>query len=507
MPLYACRQYHLDTSYHRAAMAPHSLDWANQPDVFKAYPAGEYLDLNDIAIDLPETSLWEAAAGTTSVREPADIKRADLARLLFLAYRLTAQRRHAGGTFYYRSVASAGALYPTELYVLITRSEDIDVGLYHYAIGSSRLIRLRHGDLSPHLAALAPHWRHHLPVAAFFISGIFFRSAWKYRQRAYRYVLLDGGHLLANLILAQKALGFPVRTTCDFDDGRVNTLMGIDDRREVCLVCAAVPGGTAKKKEEVNRDDPQPLPDDIRDRSRVSATEASFAEIGKIHAAGCTSGPEQGAAPGVMTDMLGIASAKWREFEKSKTCGDERGLPAAILKRRSRRNYVRQPLSRNRFIRLLDLVWLTLKHDPPVARPVDTTVSVGFLAGGIDGLDAGFYLLDAEQRRYGLVKGGALVEKMAAVCLDQQWLAQAAVHFLFMTNLECLDSWFGPRGYRHALLSAGRLGQIVYLGATALGLGACGIGALYDDEARTLLGLNAESALLYLVAAGPIKRP
>jgi hypothetical protein len=37
-------------------------------------------------------------------------------------------------------------------------------------------------------------------------------------------------------------------------------------------------------------------------------------------------------------------------------------------------------------------------------------------------------------------------------------------------------------------------------------MGACGIGAFYDDEARAILGLDHESALLYLVAAGPVKR-
>jgi hypothetical protein len=31
-----------------------------------------------------------------------------------------------------------------------------------------------------------------------------------------------------------------------------------------------------------------------------------------------------------------------------------------------------------------------------------------------------------------------------------------------------------------------------------------GIGALYDGEAKNLLGLNNESVLLYLVAIGPV---
>jgi len=95
---------------------------------------------------------------------------------------------------------------------------------------------------------------------------------------------------------------------------------------------------------------------------------------------------------------------------------------------------------------------------------------------------------------------------MTPACLDQNWLANAAVHFVFMANLQRLDRLYGGRGYRYAMLNAGRLGQLIYLGATALGLGCCGIGALYDHEAQKILGLNVDSALLYLVAAGPVKR-
>lgn len=55
------------------------------------------------------------------------------------------------------------------------------------------------------------------------------------------------------------------------------------------------------------------------------------------------------------------------------------------------------------------------------------------------------------------------------------------------------------------MITSGKLGQMIYLGATALGIGCCGIGALYDDEAKALLGLNKESRLLYLVASGPVR--
>jgi len=55
------------------------------------------------------------------------------------------------------------------------------------------------------------------------------------------------------------------------------------------------------------------------------------------------------------------------------------------------------------------------------------------------------------------------------------------------------------------MMTAGRMGERLYLGAAAMGLGCCGIGALYDEEAAALLGLQGASRLLYLVAVGEVK--
>jgi nitroreductase len=96
---------------------------------------------------------------------------------------------------------------------------------------------------------------------------------------------------------------------------------------------------------------------------------------------------------------------------------------------------------------------------------------------------------------------------MATICLDQEWLAQANLHFFFAANLDLLEESWGPRGYRYAMLAAGRLGHRIYLSATSFGLGCCGIGAFYDSEAAVLLELSEASAMLYLVAVGPVKKP
>ena len=94
---------------------------------------------------------------------------------------------------------------------------------------------------------------------------------------------------------------------------------------------------------------------------------------------------------------------------------------------------------------------------------------------------------------------------MADICLGQQWLANAALQFIFTADLEELDRCHGGRGYRYAMINAGRIGQLIYLAATDAGIGCCGIGAFFDPEATELLALNKGTAMLYLVAAGPVK--
>jgi nitroreductase len=54
-------------------------------------------------------------------------------------------------------------------------------------------------------------------------------------------------------------------------------------------------------------------------------------------------------------------------------------------------------------------------------------------------------------------------------------------------------------------MTAGRLGERIYIAATAMGLGCCGIGAFYDSEAVELLDLPSPTRLLYLVAVGAVK--
>jgi SagB-type dehydrogenase family enzyme len=144
-----------------------------------------------------------------------------LSLVLRLTYSLTAKTRHAGGDFYYRSVASAGALYPTEIYVATQGVTNLPDGIYHFSIARHGLSLMRKGKLSLLIKKATEILDTTVPVLTFFFTAIFFRSAWKYRERSYRYHLLDTGHVVENLVLALNARGLPNALSMDFDDGQV----------------------------------------------------------------------------------------------------------------------------------------------------------------------------------------------------------------------------------------------------------------------------------------------
>jgi SagB-type dehydrogenase family enzyme len=62
---------------------------------------------------------------------------------------------------------------------------------------------------------------------------------------------------------------------------------------------------------------------------------------------------------------------------------------------------------------------------------------------------------------------------------------------------------YKDRAYRYVLLDAGHLGQSLNLAATALGLGACVMGAFLDDQVNRLVQVDGEDeAALFLVSVG-----
>jgi SagB-type dehydrogenase family enzyme len=492
----SCLDYHEETVYDRHHMGGHHLDWANQPKVYKIYEGIEPVPL-DREVELPRHNLHslllDKTPGPTAPR--ADV--AALSKLFLLTCRFTARARSQAGDFYFRSAASAGALYPTEIYTATRGVAGLIDGLYHFAIQAHALVPLRTGDFGPYILQAAGRDEKTQPIATLFLTAIFFRSAWKYRSRSYRYHLLDTGHVEENLILALKALGLSYQVSYDFDDDRVNDLLGLDEKREVALALVFLLGEDVgpwhRKQEILELSEPVPKTDPVSAREVDYPVVREFHDAGKKRIAGRVGYVE-------MNGELGVGPREWRAVESPSAMDWTADYPDCVFMRRSKRNFVKRLIQKDPMAEFLKGV-STL-----VPNLYEESVSVGFLTGQVEGMEQGFYLLDRAKAATGMIAAGPYIEPMASICLDQAWLANAGVHFLFLANLHVLDGLWGPRGYRYAMMTAGRLGERLYIEATATGLGCCGIGALYDGEARELLGLNESSRLLYLVAVGVLKK-
>ncbi len=75
-------------------------------------------------------------------------------------------------------------------------------------------------------------------------------------------------------------------------------------------------------------------------------------------------------------------------------------------------------------------------------------------------------------------------------------------------DFENAASIYGDRGYRYVHFEAGALGQRMYLAAEALGLGATGMGAFFDEEVNRYLSLAELGQVVYHFAIGyPVADP
>ena len=118
--------------------------------------------------------------------------------------------------------------------------ESLESGLYHLFLPEWELELLSSGSLGKALAEAALGQEIMAYAAVDFVwTAVIPRSAWKYDQRAYRYIYLDAGHVCQNLYLACEALGLGCCAVGAFFDEDVNHLLGVDGENETVVYMAA----------------------------------------------------------------------------------------------------------------------------------------------------------------------------------------------------------------------------------------------------------------------------
>ncbi|MDP8923175.1 MAG: SagB/ThcOx family dehydrogenase [Chloroflexota bacterium] len=185
-------------------------------------------------------------------------------------------------------------------------------------------------------------------------------------------------------------------------------------------------------------------------------------------------------------------------------------IEQVIARRRSVREYADRHVTLAELSRLLqDANGITDERDPTLAfRAAPSSgalypVEVYPVIFSVDGVAPGVYHYDVRAHRLTLLRPGDFREEMFQAAVAQEMLLRCDL-VLVLTGLWPRVQWkYVERSYRYILLEAGHVGQNVYLAATALGLGPCGIGAFFDDQVNRLLGLDErEEQSVYLLALG-----
>jgi SagB-type dehydrogenase family enzyme len=185
----------------------------------------------------------------------------------------------------------------------------------------------------------------------------------------------------------------------------------------------------------------------------------------------------------------------------------ESGVPiwSAMTARRSVRSYSAEPLTEGE---LSQLAWAACGVSDE-GRSLRTAPSAGalfpyetyLLAGSIKGLPEGIYRYDPEDHALQKLFSGDFREEFVAAALGQKWALPCPATFIWTAIPKRCSARYGPRAARYVNLDIGYVAENVSLAAAALGLGACSIGAFYDDLMNALIGADGVRELVVLAVS------
>jgi SagB-type dehydrogenase family enzyme len=432
-------------------------DEARRPQEFKTYD--DALPVIDLPTDLSRHDI-PAAAPT---REPArryDLTLAELARLLYYSAGVVRYRDTPTGRIHYRAAASAGNRHPLEIYTVTTGLADLPGGVWH------------HDPLGHRLRHIAPP-----PTgdgATFLvITGVPWRTAWKYAERAWRHLWWDCGTLLSQLLALADAAGQPARLQLAFPDDAVATLVGADGIDEYPLAIVVltdgspvlVPSGRAQRGETADKPTRFPL---------IAATQHATEPAGPGWAVATTSHPRTASAPPPTSPIT---------------------VEDVILRRGSARRFDTRTTLPEQAVR-----WAMVAATRPI--PWDAGASLldyHLVLHNIEGIPAGVHRwIDGNLEP---VCAGDQRQATRHYCLGTDLAHDAAWLAIHGTDLAATLNRLGERGYRAAHLEAGLITGRLHLAAHALGHAASGL--VFNDELTPAFLRTGTTALLATAIGTP----
>ncbi|MEB3182589.1 MAG: nitroreductase family protein [Nostocaceae cyanobacterium] len=417
--------YHNATkhSYMSVMLDPNYVDASTQPSPFKCYPKF-YRRVKIDDNNLIHSFIWLTSA-------------------------ITLEKIYKDGPYQLRVNPSAGALYPTEIYVQIRGIDSIIDGIYHLEV-ANKCLTLIYELIDDGLESyILPN--HIVKGFVFLVSCVYYRSSWKYKNRSIRYCFLDSGHHLGVIAASAYLHNRDIELVFDFDKLALNADLGFENK-EFITACAF--SGELQEKRVRGLRLKVPF---------VSGTDYfepnEFIENGYKETA--------------------LQKSYQQQIEHPQFDFDKERFWHTILNRRSVRRFQRHSISQADYLQ----IWQWLEQ--PIPTKNYEQLEIYAVVNRVEEIPPGLY------QATDLVKSGNFSEKAGYLCVNQAIARDSAVTFFFLSDYN---------NYQTAVQLAGFIGQRIYLFSNYLDLQCSGIGAYYDDETQEFLGTDKD--VLYAMAIG-----
>jgi SagB-type dehydrogenase family enzyme len=496
------QHYHQRTKYDPETIASksHGLDWSTQPSPYKEYKIGTTYDLKPYLQSTKQdvdSHWWQR-----------------LSLFLLCSYGLTARIQTMDEPMYLRAAPSAGGLYPAEIYLVSRGNKLLPAGLYNYQVKDHTLIHFWANDVWQNIqVACFMHPALMVADITLITTAVFYRSAWRYQDRAYRRIFLDTGHLLGNIELAGSMNGLRPYFIGGFIDRDINNLLYLNTEEEGVVTVIPIVDLDAHSDRPIGAF-PSGLPSIIN----LEYPELPDGELLKY----CHQ----------MTEMTEFRPLPSNPFDMSLVQLDDKynfpfclkistetspidwqdtlplsGLEDTILKRRSTRRFTGAELTLDELKAVLDFTYHPQHYAEQHLDPTPDYFELGLIetfiaVSGVEGLEEGCYYYAPKAQELRQIRFKNFRQELHYLCLGQDLGRDAGAVIFHTADLQKAIHRHGDRVYRYLHLDAGHLGQRLNLAAIRLDIGVSGIAGFFDDQVNEVLSIPEDEAVLYITTLG-----
>ena len=481
-------------------MKPQFYDPTLKPNPYKIYKT-----LKDISLPLDRStssSTLKSISGFIGQNESNTIPDLQsLGRILYFSNGITKMISFAGlGEFEFRAASCTGALYHIEMYLICGDIPGLEAGVYHFDPKEMKLNQLRKGDFRKVLVnATADDFDVKHAPAILVYTDIFTRNSIKYRTREYRHAFWDCGTMIANTLAICNSHRLKTKVVIGFVDDMVNSLLDLNQEKEVSLAIIPIGKTNTKLSEEPIEIKTLNLPTEP-----LSNYNYDDPEITKLHLASSLTSSEQ--ISSWRSKDSSIQSCKYSTKEiilepNLSEIYEEPPIETIIIKRGSTRKFSRESISFQQLSTIIHYSTRGVCIDF-LQKYGDTIIDLYVIVNSVENLKSGTYYFNKKRNSLEILKEGIFRNEAMHLGLDQDLSGDGSVCIFFMANLEKILDKLGNRGYRAAQIEAGIIGGKFYLAACSQKVGASGL-TFYDDEVTEFFSPHSKNKnTMFMIVLG-----